>query len=257
MTPVGRPHASTFATVSSLATTRPARARLGRWPHDDQIVHLVLLDHHMEPNAADVAGWVDDAAAQGAHAVRTGALFPNAAPAFLDAGFQVADTLALLACRLDRDDREDRPISSRRPTGSSVRLRRLRAPMLHEAAGIDQRSFSSPWANDSAALADILRATPYHRSRYVSIDRRIVGFSISGRADRTGYVQRLAVDPSARRRGVAQLLLTDALGWMRRREVTTAMVNTAVANRPALALYERFGFERQPGTLVILERALR
>jgi ribosomal protein S18 acetylase RimI-like enzyme len=35
------------------------------------------------------------------------------------------------------------------------------------------------------------------------------------------------------------------------------MVNTAADNRPALALYESFGFERQPGALLILERALR
>jgi peptide alpha-N-acetyltransferase len=85
----------------------------------------------------------------------------------------------------------------------------------------------------------------------------MVAFSISGRADRSGYVQRLAVDPSARRRRFAQLLLDDALRWMHRRDVSRVMVNTAADNRPALALYESIGFERQPGALLILERALR
>jgi len=240
--------------VSSLAAARPARARLGRWPYDDRVAHLVLLDHHMQPSAADVAGWIDEAAEKGADVVRTGALFPNAVPAFLDTGFHVADTLTLLARQLDREAPNG---VGRPPIGTSIRLRRLRPNMLHDAAEIDRRSFSAPWANDSPALADILRATPYHRSRCVSIDGRMVGFSISGRADRSGYVQRLAVDPTARRRGIARHLLADALRWMGRRDITRALVNTATDNHSALALYEGFGFERQSGSLVILERALR
>ncbi len=248
------PHPSTFGAVSSLAAARPARARLGRWPYDDRVAHLVLLDHHMEPSTIEVASWVDRAAEQGARAVRTGALFPNAAPAFLDAGFEVADTLTLLALDLDQPAATNG--ASRANTGTQSRLKRLRPAMLTEAAEIDRRSFATPWANDTASLADILSATPYHRSRSVHVDGRMVGFSISGRADRSGYVQRLAVDPSARRRGVAHLLLSDALRWMRRRNISRAMVNTASDNDRALALYESFGFERQPGSLVILERAL-
>ena len=235
--------------MSSLAAARPARARLGRWPYDERVAHLVLLDHHMVPTAADIADWIADATDLGARVVRTGALFPNATDAFLESGFQVADTLALLA-------RPATPATTPRTRGS-VKLRRLRPPMLSEAATIDRRSFSSPWANDAAALADIMTATPYHRSRSVHVDGRMVAFSISGRADRAGYIQRLAVDPSARRRGFAQLLLDDAVRWMSRRDVSEVMVNTAADNHAALALYESFGFEREPGPLLILERALR
>ena len=35
------------------------------------------------------------------------------------------------------------------------------------------------------------------------------------------------------------------------------MVNTAADNHAALALYESFGFEREHGALLILERVLR
>jgi ribosomal-protein-alanine N-acetyltransferase len=245
--------------VSSLAAARPARARLGRWPYDDRVAHLVLLDHHMVPTTTDIAQWVADAASTGATTVRTGALFPDSTAPFLESGFRVADTLTLL----DRAIADPPPVN--RSSGSvsipqaagTVRLRRLRPSMLHEAADIDRRSFSSPWANDASALADIMNATPYHRSRSVHLDGRMVAFSISGRADRSGYVQRLAVDPSARRRRFAQLLLDDALRWMHRRSVSRVMVNTAADNRPALALYESIGFERQPGALLILERVLR
>ena len=241
--------------MSSLAAARPARARLGHWPYDDDVAHLVLLDHHMVPTDGDIAGWVDEATRRRARTVRTGALFPNAIAPFLDAGFQVADTLALLALTVGD---VDAPLASRRSrSGDQLRLRRLRPSMLAEAAAIDRRAFSSPWANDITALGDIMTATPYHRSRSVHVDGRMVAFSISGRADRSGYVQRLAVDPSARRRGFAQLLLDDALRWMRRRDVARTMVNTAVDNHPALSLYATTGFERQPGSLLILERTLR
>lgn len=218
----------------------------------------------MVPTTNDVAEWVAEAAATGAKVVRTGAVFPDSTTPFLESGFRVADTLTLLDRTL-----LDRTLLARtllaRPSGGdptphaerSVRLRRLRPSMLHEAADIDRRSFSSPWANDASALADIMTATPYHRSRSVHLDGRMVAFSISGRADHAGYVQRLAVDPSARRRRFAQLLLDDALRWMHRRDVSQVMVNTAADNRPALALYESIGFERRPGALLILERVLR
>jgi GNAT superfamily N-acetyltransferase len=230
---------------------------LGRWPYDDRVAHLVLLDHQMVPTPTDIAGWVAEAAATGATLVRTGALFPDSTASFLESGFRVADTLTLLdLALLDRPRLDLEPVNPARG-GGPVRLRRLRPSMLHEAADIDRRSFSSPWANDATALADIMTATPYHRSRSVHLDGRMVAFSISGRADRSGYVQRLAVDPSARRRRFARLLLDDALRWMQRRNVSRVMVNTADDNRPALALYESIGFERQPGALLILERALR
>jgi ribosomal-protein-alanine N-acetyltransferase len=213
----------------------------------------------MVPTTTDIAAWVAEADGSGASFVRTGALFPDSTAPFLESGFRVADTLTLL----DRSLVDGMPVN--RSTGSgpipqaagTVRLRRLRPSMLHEAADIDRRSFSPPWANDAVSLADIMTATPYHRSRSVHLDGRMVAFSISGRADRSGYVQRLAVDPSARRRRFAQLLLDDALRWMQRRDVSQVMVNTAADNQPALALYESIGFERQPGALLILERALR
>ena len=241
--------------MSSLAAARPARARLGRWPYDDRVAHLVLLDHHMVPTDTDITGWIDEANRRDALAVRTGALFPNAAPAFLLAGFLVADTLTLLSRRLT--DGTGTSNQTRGRAGGSIRVRRLRPPMLADAADIDRRAFSSPWANDTTALADIMIATPFHRSRSVHVDGRMVAFSISGRAGRSGYVQRLAVDPSARRCGFARLLLDDAIRWMQRRDVDHVMVNTAADNRPALSLYESIGFEQQLGSLLILERSLR
>jgi GNAT superfamily N-acetyltransferase len=60
-------------------------------------------------------------------------------------------------------------------------------------------------------------------------------------SDEEVLIARLFVDPSALRRGVGTALVHHALARARGRRVR---VGTAAANLPALALYERLGFER-------------
>jgi GNAT superfamily N-acetyltransferase len=224
----------------------PVRARLGTWPYQPEIAHLVLLDHNMVPDEHHVRDWVDEARRRGARAIRTGAVFPRAAPAFLTAGFEPIDRLALLD--LDLTGVHLPPTS-----GAPGRLQRLRRPRLDAAARVDAAAFGSTWANDAATLAEINDATPHHRARHVVRRGDTVAFAISGRARTSGYVQRLAVHPDHRRNGIGRHLLHDALGWMRRRGVRRVMVNTAVDNVAALRLYEQSGFRRSGDTLVMLE----
>jgi ribosomal protein S18 acetylase RimI-like enzyme len=241
--------ASTFVAVNTTAAEHPVRARLGQWPYEADVAHLVLLDHHMIPDGRDVESWIDEAGARGATTLRTGALFPPSAPAFIAAGFEVIDALSLLELDLTR------PVLDSPPP--VARIRRLRPTQIDEAARIDGRAFPAPWANNAAALRDIIKATPRYRARCIHLDGRMVAFSISGRASTWGYVQRVAVDPSVRRRGLGRLLVTDAIDWMRHRNVEHALVNTAADNTAALALYRSLGFVERPERLTILERSLR
>ena len=102
----------------------------------------------------------------------------------------------------------------------------------------------------------IRAATPSQRSRVIRSEGAIVGFAISGRAGRAGYLQRLAVDPAARRRGLGRTLVDDACAWMTRRGAVRAVVNTATTNDPAITLYTSFGFQRRSETLMVLELEL-
>lgn len=247
--------------MNSVAAEHPVRARLGAWPYEPDVAHLVLLDHHMEPAAHHVADWVAQARALGARAVRTGALFPPSTPAFTAAGFRTIDSLRLLELNLNRQPPhryQPARLLARQPADRSPtpKLRRLAPSMLDQAATLDQLAFSPPWANSPAALADIIAATPHSRARYIDIDGQMVAFSISGRASQWGYVQRLAVHPDRRRRGLAGHLLADALRWMHRRTVRQVLVNTGTDNAAALALYRAHGFADQPDDLLILERTL-
>ncbi len=82
---------------------------------------------------------------------------------------------------------------------------------------------------------------------------RLGGFAITGQSGTFGYLQRLAVDPEVQRQGVGRRLVEDSLQWMRRCGATTAMVNTALDNAAALALYAQAGFRLRSDTLTILE----
>lgn len=182
-------------------------------------------------------------------------MFPEAAEVFRQAGFRTIDTLALLERRLDR--RLDNEPEARLLVGRSG-TQRLRVHHLPDAAALDRIAFGDPWGNDAASLTAISDATARHRARIITSSShsgppRLSGFAITGQSGAVGYLQRLAVHPDARRQGVARALVVDSLRWMRRRGATSAMVNTALDNDAALALYKDAGFHARPDTLTILE----
>ncbi|MFK7919622.1 MAG: GNAT family N-acetyltransferase [Ilumatobacter sp.] len=251
------------------ATATPtARAALRRWPYEPAIAHLVLLDIEMVPNDDDVQQWITDASASPspdvdrerdgqqlppATRIRTGALFPRAAAAFIRCGFVEVDRLALL----------ERSLHDVTPTSGSSTLTtaRLRRRDIESAAAIDHAAFPSGWRHDTASLDDIATATPQARLRLaVTPDQRRsrqqpVGFAITGRSGPNGYLQRIGVRPDAQRNGAGRLLVDDALNWLVRRGAQRALVNTGTDNHAALTLYRRAGFEPMPDELVVLERA--
>ena len=122
-------------------------------------------------------------------------MFPRAAEAFADAGFVTIDTLALLELDLR---------TTRRPT---IRLetKRLTRRQTRDAVAIDRRAFGARWANDSASLTAIRRATPTYRARQLSVDGELVAFAISGTAGSTGYLQRLGNRSPLPARGSGQV----------------------------------------------------
>jgi ribosomal protein S18 acetylase RimI-like enzyme len=216
------------------------------WPGCSDVVQLVVTDPHHVPTAADVDAWTATCAGRGASVVRTSALYPSAAAAFEGSGYRVIDRLALL--EID-PARRVRPRSAR-PT------RRMRRSDLAPVIDVDRRAFPPMWAHDRASLADARSATPRSRARVVDRRGGIAGYALGGRAGRTGYLQRLAVDPDQQRLGIGRSLVEDALASFQRHRVGNVMVNTAVDNEPALALYRSVGFRRCSTELVICERSL-
>src|SRR5439155_23116344 len=117
-------------------------------------------------------------------------------------------------------------------------------------------AFEPFWRLDDAGLDEAVAATPHARFRVAvtgpAEDSPVIGYAITGRAGRRGYLQRLAVHPDQQRRGLGTLLVDDALRWLRRWRAERAVVNTQMGNEKALALYERCGFVREPSRLSVL-----
>jgi ribosomal protein S18 acetylase RimI-like enzyme len=219
--------------------------RLDVWPTDSTVGHLIVLEHDAVPSPDELANWIERARRRGFRALRTGALFPDAASSVVDAGFRPLDSLVLL--RVDLDG------LGHGGESAGARVTRLWARHHPAAAHVDQLSFGAAWGNDAQSLADIRRATPAHWARRVGSGRRVDAFAISGAGGRTGYVQRLAVHPDHRRSGIANALVHDALAWMGARGLSSALVNTGEDNTAALALYERWGFRRLADRLTVAE----
>ena len=145
------------------------------------------------------------------------------------------------------------------PAGTS----NLRSRHHREAAVVDRAAFGDPWGNDARDLAEIRHATPVHRATARFVTRAVTPARRPAPAARRlrhhrrrlgqGYLQRLAVDPDAQRQGHGRALVLDSVAWMRRRRLTHGVVNTAVGNAPALALYESLGFRRLTEQLVVMQ----
>lgn len=219
----------------------PARAQASAL--DPTMAYVTILDGSLVPTSHHWSQWTSILAAAGYERLRTGALSPRQAEQATRAGFTAVQELALLELVLV--DRPDRP---------RVRTHRLTSGQWRRAADIDRAAFGTQWCLDAAMLDEIRRATPHHRARVVTDSRgEPSGFLLSGRADRTGYVQRLAVAPHDQRRGLATALLADSLRWMQRADVTRVYVNTHVDNTAALELYRRHGFEVLGDRLCVFE----
>ncbi len=138
-----------------------------------------------------------------------------------------------------------------------MRMRRAWRRHLAPVLDIDARAFDEFWALDRRGLDDAVRATPVARFRVTGgVGRPISGYAVTGRAADRGYLQRLAVDPDRHREGIGRALVADALGWLRRRGASVALVNTQERNAGALALYRACGFVDEPTGLLVLARDL-
>lgn len=197
--------------------------------------------------------WGQQLAAQGIVTMRTGALATRHAAQAEAAGLHCIQELALLEARPPLGCADGR----RTPPTSACREGRLGDHDFDDMADIDLAAFGPLWRLDASMLRNVCNATPAFRARVVRdpsahnallartrLGRRVppVGFLVSGRAGRTGYIQRLAVEPDQHRSGVGTALLNDALTWMSRWRADRVLVNTHVENHAALALYRGLGF---------------
>jgi len=231
--------------------------RVGPWNADERLAYLAVAPTVTKPTVAGVERAVRVLAERGFIGVTTAALRPTDTSAFSAAGFRERERLVIL-----RHDLEDltEPGPPAPSDAGAIRLVRPGRRDRRSVIDVDHAAFTRPWWLDNDGLDDALRATPRVRFRVatdrVDTTRGLLGYSIIGRSDRTGYVQRLAVRPERSGAGLGRHLLADGLTWLRRRGATSALVNTQGQNQRALELYLRAGFVVEPYELTVMERSL-
>jgi ribosomal protein S18 acetylase RimI-like enzyme len=224
-------------------------ARLGPWRGRPEIAHVVV-GTAAPPTAQAVRDCLERARAAGYGSVVTNALAPRDSAPFVDAGFEVRERLHLL-------ERGPDPLPSDAADPLLPPSQRARRSDRAAVLAVDERAFQPFWQLEATGLDDALAATPTTRFRVATATGTgVVAYAITGRAGRNGYLQRIAVDPAARRLGYGRALVLDGLGWLGRHGVTRTLVNTQLDNDAALALYESCGFRRLPVGLCVLGRPL-
>lgn len=192
----------------------------------------------------------------------TAALGPIDQRSFTACGFTPQEHLLLMGRSID-------PTSpSSRWTGRTPGCPRTRPARRRDRDAVlelDDRAFTpfSPfWRLDGTALEEAGQATQSHRRRVVQqratgrTAAKMIGHSITGRTATIGFLQRLAVDPTAEGRGIGSALVVDALHWLRRTGAHEVWVNTQPDNDRARALYLRHGFTERDGGLDVLHRVI-
>jgi ribosomal protein S18 acetylase RimI-like enzyme len=218
------------------------------WHVDSSIAYLTMLPEQPRPSAAGIAHCLERLGTDGYLSVITSALHPEEAHLFLAAGFEEFDRLSVLVHLLEDLD-PPRPVPA--PT---VGLRRGRRADRRSALSVDAAAFPPLWQLDGNGFDEAMHATPTSRFRVAVAQRQVVGYAVTGRAGRQGFLQRLATHPGHCGRGVGSSLVVDALTWAARRRSDRLLVNTQKGNERALDLYLRLGFELTPTELVVLTR---
>jgi ribosomal protein S18 acetylase RimI-like enzyme len=132
-------------------------------------------------------------------------------------------------------------------------LGRLGALLMTVHYDFDRRRFLEPSGDAAAGYARFLVSQLRRDDSVIfvaEIDDAVAGYCYAGieplswqeLRDEAGFVQDLALDPSARRQGAGRALMHAAIAWFRQRKMNRVMLWTSPANTAARQLFEQAGF---------------
>lgn len=191
------------------------------------------------------AGWAAE--------VMSPATLPGGARIWKESGFVEVDRLLLLEHNLSASGSPRQAEGHQVPRLIGHEIEHGGLEPLDEILAIDQASFEARWRLGRLGLTESVAATgkaTVLRTR--NEEGAVGGFAICGVSLGTGYLQRLAVAPASRSRGMGGSLVSAAVRWTRRHGGQVLLVNTQSDNDQAAYLYRRLGFSDVPGGLLLL-----
>jgi len=116
-------------------------------------------------------------------------------------------------------------------------IRRLTYSDLPQVISLERRAFPTPW---SLAMFVLELSKPSGVCLAAVQGAKLIGYLICSRYDQVWHLMNIAVDPPARRQGVASALLAQMFEAAGHDAEYTLEVRAS--NTTAIALYERYGF---------------
>jgi ribosomal-protein-alanine N-acetyltransferase len=120
-----------------------------------------------------------------------------------------------------------------------TQIRELERSDLHAIERIERRSYPTPW---SRSMFESELSKPTSRCYGAFADDELVAYLIVARYVDAWHVMNVAVDPSARRRGVARAMLERLFTDTSSDPLRGYTLEVRVSNAQAIRLYERLGF---------------
>ena len=134
--------------------------------------------------------------------------------------------------------RKPRP-DGKRLTDARCRIRRATVADAPALVTIERHAFADPWTETSFREA---LAAAWSFGLVAEVDDTVVGYLVAREAGGAGEILNLAVDPPARRQGIARALLDAGLTTLRRRGAEEIFLEVRESNLAAQALYLGAGF---------------
>lgn len=111
---------------------------------------------------------------------------------------------------------------------------------LHGIAEIEKECFEKPWSYESFCM----EYADKHKFYFVAkCDGKVIGYGGYAHILDEGHIMNIAVTASHRGKGVAKAIVAKMIGSARENGIGAITLEVNDANKPAISLYEKMGFE--------------
>ena len=120
-------------------------------------------------------------------------------------------------------------------------IRKMNRNDVRAIGEIEKLCFSDPWSENSI-LSEVDNPLSYWL--VVEDNGTIAGYVGSQSVLDAADMMNLAVSPDYRRQGIGQVLVNALTDHLRQNNVIALLLEVRVSNEPAIALYQKLGFEQ-------------
>jgi len=120
-------------------------------------------------------------------------------------------------------------------------IREMKIDDVPKIAELERVCFSDPWSEKSIASELNNRLSFW---LVAEVDGEIAGYVGSQSVLDSADVMNIAVAPDHRRKGIGRLLIEKLISALEKRDIHFLLLEVRVSNFPAIALYEKLGFQQ-------------